>query len=57
MGVVSPARRRPCKHMFNPLQAGGKVLECLCIVELAELHGRAKVPAPCWALLDLPDGC
>lgn len=31
--------------------AGGEVLECVLIVELEELDGKSKVPAPCYCLL------
>lgn len=31
--------------------AGGEVLECVSIVELEELDGKSKVPAPCYCLL------
>jgi len=34
-------------------QLGGKVLECLVIVELVELEGRAKIPFPVHALLEV----
>lgn len=32
-------------------EAGGEVLECVLIVELVELNGRSKVPAPCFSLV------
>ncbi|KAL9974922.1 hypothetical protein ACROYT_G012026 [Oculina patagonica] len=32
-------------------EAGGEVLQCVLIVELLELNGRSKVPAPCFSLV------
>lgn len=32
-------------------QAGGEVLECVLLVELVELNGKSKVPAPCFSLV------
>jgi len=32
-------------------EAGGEVLECVLIIELLELNGRSKVPAPCFSLV------
>lgn len=32
-------------------EAGGEVLECVLLVELVELKGKDKVPAPCFTLV------
>ncbi len=38
-------------------KAGGNVLDCLCLIGLPELNGKAKVGAPCFTILDYPAGC
>ncbi len=52
-GPISGTLNAACQ-LVNQLQ--GDILECLVVVELADLKGREKVPAKVSSLLQYKDG-
>lgn len=48
LNIVTGTLQAACQLVKD---AGGEVLECVLIVELEELDGKSKVPAPCYCLL------